>query len=210
MSRLAAACREMKTESLVVAVISNDDPLAHEYEDSSYYKIYVDNETGGCVKSIVEGVKEFLKDYMHGYFDYFIFTGDDNLPRTEFWDRLLIKPLIGKTGISYGNDLYQQENLAGNPCISRDIAEILNRYGWPPINHLYIDNFFTILGKEINSLHYVPDSIIEHMHPFAGKGEMDEQYARVNRQELYLQDHNALESYLRSETFANIVNELRS
>ena len=172
--------------------------------------MYVDNETGGCVKSIIEGIAEFLKSDMYGHYEYFLFMGDDNVPRTEYWDRELIKPLIGKTGISYGNDLYQGQKLAGCSVMTRDIAEALTKYGWPDVNHLYIDNLMNHLGEAIDALYYVPEVIIEHMHPFAGKAEMDEQYKRVNRPELYVKDSAALDKYLKSETFATIVNELKS
>ena len=207
LDRLKDAFVETKAEADLFAIIDLDDPSIYS---NRFYNMLQDNKTGGSVKSMSYAFRELLNAPMFGHFDFFMVMGDDNIPRTKHWDRLIVEPLIGKTGIAYGNDLLQGAELPTNFCVTRDIAEALTKYGWPEATHLYIDNFMKQLGIDIGALFYNPDIVIEHMHPMAKKAENDEGYMRVNRPELYTNDLLAIQKYVRSETYANLVNELRS
>jgi hypothetical protein len=59
------------------------------------------------------------------------------------------------------------------------------------------------LGKAGRCLRYMPSVLIEHMHPVAKKGEMDEGYARVNRAEQYDRDRAAFVAWLDTERQAH-------
>jgi hypothetical protein len=56
---------------------------------------------------------------------------------------------------------------------------------------------------------YLPDVIIEHLHPAAGKAEMDEGYARVNQPKWYEEDLLTLQKYLRSQEYAGLIDKLK-
>jgi hypothetical protein len=55
----------------------------------------------------------------------------------------------------------------------------------------------------------LPNVIIEHLHPIAGKAEMDEGYARVNQPKWYEEDLLALQKYLRSQEYADLVTKFK-
>jgi hypothetical protein len=135
--------------------------------------------------------------------------GDDHIPRTFHWDREFEKALRGQTGIVYGNDLLQGENLPTAFVMTRDIVDALEGMTFPKCKHLYFDNFVKQLGIDLGVLKYLPDVIIEHLHPVAGKAEMDEGYARVNQPKWYEEDLLTLQKYLRSQKYADLVNKLK-
>ena len=205
-NRLVTAFKDTNAEAQLIAVLDVDDEA--EYATTQLNLIY-DNTTGGCAYSLNKAAYSLLDEGMYGHFEYFMFMGDDHLPRTNEWDKKLIKPLIGKNGISYGNDLLQGENLPTAFVMTRDIVENLKGMTFPGCIHLYFDNFVKQLGIDINALHYCPDVIIEHLHPVAGKVDMDEGYARVNQVKFYEQDLLTVQTYLRSQDYANLVQSLK-
>lgn len=101
---------------------------------------------------------------------------DDTVPRTRGWDRLLLEAIsaMGGTGIAYGDDLLQRENLPTAPVITCDIVEALGWMCEPSMTHFSIDNVWKDLGEGAGCLAYVPTVIIEHLHPCAGKAPVDQ------------------------------------
>lgn len=210
MLRLAQAFKDTKAEAHLYGVIDNNDPKWDEYyEHTDYLQIPASNETGGCAKSLNTGAVDLLDITKHPLYDYFVFMGDDHIPRTQHWDRAFEKALLGKTGIAYGNDLLQGENLPTAFVMTRDIVNELRGMTFPKCKHLYFDNFVKQLGIDLGYFKYLPDVIIEHLHPVAGKAEMDEGYARVNQPDWYEKDLLNLQRYLRSKTYADLVNKLK-
>lgn len=113
-----------------------------------------------------------------GRYRAFASLGDDHLPRTPGWDRLLLEAIgkLGGEGIAYGNDLHQGAALPTAPVIS---AGIVGALGWmmePSLRHMFVDNVWADLGREAGCLAYVPDVVIEHQHPDAGKASGDGVY----------------------------------
>lgn len=210
MLRLAQAFKDTKAEAHLYGVIDNNDPKWDEYyEHTDYLQIPASNETGGCAKSLNTGAVSLLDITKYPLYDYFVFMGDDHIPRTQHWDRELQKALLGKTGIVYGNDLLQGENLPTAFAMTRDIVNELRGMTFPKCKHLYFDNFVKQLGIDLGYLKYLPNVIIEHLHPVAGKAEMDEGYARVNQPDWYEKDLLNLQRYLRSKAYADLVNKLK-
>jgi hypothetical protein len=93
--------------------------------------------------------------------------------------------------------------------MSRDLVVELQGMTFPGCVHLFFDNFVKQLGLDLNYLKYLPDVIIEHLHPVAGKAEMDEGYARVNQPKWYEEDLLTLQKYIRSQEYADLVNKLK-
>jgi hypothetical protein len=105
--------------------------------------------------------------------------GDDHLIRTPGWDRMVAEALE-RPGIAYGDDLLQGAALPTAPFIS---AEIVNALGWffmPRLVHMYPDNVAKDLGEALGVLRYLPEFVVEHMHPGAGKAEQDAHYRRAD------------------------------
>ena len=89
---------------------------------------------------------------VHGYLG---FLGDDHLPHTGWWDDQLCAAIGDKPGVAYGNDLFQQAALPTAVVMSAVIPRILGYMSPPPLEHLWIDDFWRTLG-EATRLEYLP------------------------------------------------------
>jgi glycosyltransferase involved in cell wall biosynthesis len=208
--RLAQAFKDTNTEADLYVIIDNDDPKWNEYAKSeNYKKLPADNKTGGCAKSLNTGAVYLLDITKFPLYDYFVFMGDDHIPRTQGWDKAFIQALGQNTGIVYGDDLLQGANLPTAFGMSRDLVNELRGMTFPGCVHLFFDNFVKQLGLDLEYLKYLPDVIIEHLHPVAGKAEMDEGYARVNQPKWYENDLLTLQKYLASVEYAELVRKYR-
>ena len=208
--RLAQAFKDTGAEADLYIVIDNDDPKWNEYAKSeNYKKLPADNKTGGCAKSLNTGAVLLLDITKYPLYDYFVFMGDDHLPRTPGWDKAFIQALGTNTGIVYGDDLLQGANLPTAYGMSRDLVNELRGMTFPGCVHLFFDNFVKQLGLDLEYLKYLPDVIIEHMHPVAGKAEMDEGYERVNQPKWYEKDLLTLQKYLSDMEYASLIRKFR-
>jgi len=136
---------------------------------------------------------KYLKDY-----DYIVFMGDDHRIRTKDWD-VTLSSSIGNKGLAYGNDLFQKENLPTSVMISSNIISAIGYMAPPNQKHLYLDDFWLLLGKKLDAIHYHPDVIIEHMHYTLGKSEVDELYSEVNDPLMYSADQVAFLDYVNNQ-----------
>ncbi len=125
------------------------------------------------------------------------FMGDDHLPRTNGWDSLMLAALreMG-TGVVYGDDLLQRERLCTAWAMTSDIVRALGRMVPAPVDHMYCDNSVMELARAAGCLRYLPDVVIEHMHPLAGKAESDEGYVRVNSPQRFAIDEARFRTWM--------------
>lgn len=117
------------------------------------------------------------------------FLGDDHRPRTSGWDAAYLDALrdLG-TGYVYGNDLLAGERLPTQWAQTSDIVQALGAMVPAPVQHLWADNQICDLGHAIDRIRYLPDVIVEHAHPLAGKAAEDDGYREVNAPALYEAD----------------------
>lgn len=134
------------------------------------------------------------------------FMGDDHLPRTVGWDEKYLTALhdLG-TGIVYGDDLLQGRDLPTQCAMTSDIIRALGYMAPPALTHLYVDNFWLSLGNKAGCIRYLPDVIVEHRHPAAGKAAIDAGYERVNSSAMYDRDEAAWLAYIESGEFNGAV-----
>jgi len=180
-------------------VIDIDDPQREKYAD-----VFARAAPGGWRMGSIPTWKPLvpkLNTFAVGrarYSDTFAlgFAGDDHLPRTRGWVRTYLDALyeLG-TGIVYGDDGYQHENLPTQWAMTSDIVRELGAMVPAPVEHLYCDNAVRDLGVEAGCLRYLPEVLIEHMHPVAGKASTDEQYERVNSRRQYRGDRQAFREW---------------
>ena len=128
--------------------------------------------------------------------DFIGFMGDDHLPRTDDWDEALTGSLGGAPGVAYGNDLHQRKSLPTACIVSADIIRTLGYMAPPGLMHLYLDDYWKMLGQAVGNLVYRCDVVIEHLHPAADKAQWDESYATTNSADQYSTDHAAYADYL--------------
>ncbi|HEX6682435.1 MAG TPA: hypothetical protein VF062_06545 [Candidatus Limnocylindrales bacterium] len=127
------------------------------------------------------------------------FAGDDHLPRTINWARTYLDQLrdLG-TGIVYGDDGYQGANCPTQWAMTADIVRALGRMVPAPVEHMYSDVSLLDLGRAAECIRYLPDVLIEHMHPIVRKADNDEQYKRVNSRDQFRRDRLIHKQWIRS------------
>jgi hypothetical protein len=159
----------------VVACYDDDDPQAPVYaalpprENVSWRHGPADTPSGWANRIAAENT---------GNYRAFFSMGDDHMPRTHGWDRLLLEAIaaIGGTGFAYGDDYGQGRNLATAVMVSADIVEMLGYLMLPSCAHYHVDNVWMDLGKGANCIAWCPNVVVEHAHLFWGKAPVDETY----------------------------------
>jgi hypothetical protein len=123
------------------------------------------------------------------------FMGDDHRPRTPGWDTSYLEALGAKPGLVYGNDLYQGKKIPTQVAISAPVVRALGHMAPDVLTHLYVDDYWKALGTAADCLTYLPDVVVEHLHPVVGKAVWDEGYRRVNHPDMYERDGAAYGRY---------------
>ena len=173
-------------------VVDNDDPTEADYEaawqESGFVARMVRAERW---EPLVPKLNAATLAYANDYFAIG-FAGDDHLPRTEGWAKAALAGLreMG-TGVVYGDDGFRHAHLASSWFMTSDIVRALGRMVPAPVEHMYCDNAVMDLARGADCLRYLPDVLIEHRHPLAGKSEWDSGYARVNSAAQYTRDEGA-------------------
>lgn len=181
-SRLYRSWQEADTQvAEMVAVLDENDPTVSEYPR---YKdvIYLIGPRRGHAQSLNDAASLFKNKYrILGQ------QGDDHYVRTSEWDKKILDA-TDKVGITYGNDLWQGPNLPTSVYITSNIVDRLDQYCPKTLWHLYVDNYWKALGEGAGCLTYLEDVIIEHLHPDAGKGVMDQTYHESIDTSIYSSD----------------------
>ena len=200
---LLFSLQETNTASDLWLVLDDDDPELDHYTELNNALIFP-REGKGMAKPLNKAAMFLLDDYRH-----FAFLGDDHRPRTDKWDQFFIKELdLLGTGLVYGNDLLQGENLPTAVAMTGDIVRELKGMVPPGLIHLYLDNFWMQLGKDLGAFSYLGHVILEHLHPIAGKAEWDEGYKAVNADDVYSADAKAFHQYITGEDYQNLLKAL--
>jgi glycosyltransferase involved in cell wall biosynthesis len=196
---------ETETESDLIVIVDDDEPQMDAYLQLGCDVLMVEKQGKGMAKPLNFAARHYAHKYRH-----FAFLGDDHRPRTKNWDLQFINTLdeLG-TGLVYGNDLLQGENLATAIGMTGNIVNALGGMVPPDMIHLYLDNFWMTLGKDLNALRYISEVVLEHLHPIAGKAKWDEGYREVNAEEVYSADRQALDDYLKSNQYQQLLEALR-
>ena len=103
--------------------------------------------------------------------------GDDVLPRTPGWDvaiRSAMTTLGG--GLVWCADDWQDDRLPTHPFWDSRVIEAVGFYVPSCLVHMYGDDYWRRLGRDLGRWSYLPDVLIEHMHPDAGKAALDPSY----------------------------------
>jgi hypothetical protein len=127
--------------------------------------------------------------------DIMVAVGHDVVIRTKDWEQQVLAA-HEKVLVSYPDDGLNGGNLATAAFLDARIVRALGYMAPPSIRHLYIDNWWMAVGRGLNSLAYLPGVYWEHIHPFAGKREMDETTGAVNTYARHMEDRDAFHRYL--------------
>ncbi|MEO3856206.1 hypothetical protein [Acrocarpospora sp. B8E8] len=177
---------------LLVAV-DQDDPALFDYQDVCNER-GIHWEVGGRLR-LVGTLNAVARAHAPDYFAL-AFIGDDHRPRTARWNERIVSALreMG-TGIVYGDDLVWGPDLPTAAAMTSDIVQTLGWMAPPCLEHLWVDNAWKELGQAVDRLRYLPDVVIEHMHPIVGKAAQDERYDDVNSPRVVGRDSAAYEQW---------------
>ena len=183
---------EHSTVSDILVCLDEDDHEKYVKRDDVKYHI------GPAPKRIGlnEKMNRMLPDIAEQY-DYVLWAADDTVAKTHGWDALLIDAIKDiPLGISYPNDLFQSERIPSNgTCFDSKILKVLGYFAPPTLFHLYMDNFWKLLGEELGTLRYLDDVILEHNHFVNKKAPLDATYASINSQQMYTADSQSYQIY---------------
>ena len=200
---LLDAWRDITTgDSRLLVAVDDDDPELERYLklDTAGCRMYVGPRLrlGGTLNTLA--LKHSREHFAIG------FMGDDHRPRGPVgWDVQFVTELrrLG-TGLVYGDDLLQRERLPTAVAMTSNIIRTLGYMVPPGLTHLYMDDFWLTLGRKLGSITYLSGVVIEHMHPVAGKAQMDAGYAEVNAPEMYRKDGETFERWKRESLIVEV------
>ncbi|HEX4812245.1 MAG TPA: hypothetical protein VFV66_05780 [Nonomuraea sp.] len=202
-AELAAAFRDTCTErTWLLFAVDEDDSQYLEYRDAvdeasiaGLRVQLVAQPSGTMVSALNHAARHLLAAPGPAVPEAIGFMGDDHRPRTEGWDRAYLAALTALPGIVYGNDLLQGPNLPTQCAISARMVRALGHMAPDVLTHLYVDNYWRDLGRAAGCLTYLPEVIVEHLHPIAGKAQWDDGHRRVNQASMYDRDRTAYAAY---------------
>lgn len=180
-------------DTRVLFAVDESDPTGQEYIDAVFGGTF----PAGVVLCPSKTMVEALNHAAAGVDSFAVgFMGDDHCPRTVGWDARYLETLreLG-AGIVYGNDLLQGERIPTQVAMTSDIVRLLGYMAPPVLTHLFVDNYWKDLGQQAGCLRYLPDVVVEHRHPVAGKAPWDAGYARVNDAAMYEADGRAYAAF---------------
>lgn len=194
----------LRSTDLCLALDDDDEWLAHYISMSAGKPWFaLPSMHGSMVKRTNLVARSSLADIIG-------WAADDNIFRTRGWDHM-VKQAFEDPAITTvnTNDLLVGDTKGGVYFVRKTVVDAL---GWllPPfLEHLYADFAVTELAKAAGTYLYLPDVIIEHMHPHAGKADWDAQYHSYNNVEQDSRDGQAFAAWRTSERFVNDMEVLR-
>lgn len=211
-ARLIEAWQATEASAPLLFVVDETDEKIEDYakllRDSPEFVSWIRTPTKTMVAALNYGARKIASSTRVGR--WIGFMGDDHVPRTPRWDeRISATFLRFGPSIVYANDTVQGQNLPTQAFIARDFIFSRGRMCPQTLTHLYVDNYWKRLGELSETLVYLADVIIEHVHPVAGKAEWDEGYRRVNDGSIYGADHGAFNDYMASSEMTNDVERMR-
>jgi hypothetical protein len=187
----------------IMFVVDDDDPKLAEYDAQPFLHLTLP-APGNMVKALNEAAQWALTNLNPSFIG---FIGDDHRFRTPGWDVDFAGVLIERGGgMVYANDLARLDgDIPTQIVMSSAIVRALGWMGLPTCTHLYIDNAWRVIGDELKMLFYMPDVVIEHLHPAFGKAEWDEGHKRVNTSAMYNHDAEAFAEWIRTTAPADVL-----
>ncbi|NML55376.1 hypothetical protein HHL19_16530 [Streptomyces sp. R302] len=189
--QLLTAWRETGATADLLFAIDEDDPRRDDYlaHKGAQFTVGPRLRLVGTLNDVAVGQAPRYR--------YLAFMGDDHRPRPADrpWDARIRECLSGGPGIVYGNDLLQGENMPTAVAMTSDIVTALGYMAPPSMIHLCVDLVWKDWGTGMGRITYLPDMIIEHLHPANGKAELDPGYEECNSTAMVDHDNAAYHAY---------------
>jgi len=141
---------------------------------------------------------------------FYGFICDDGIPRTPNWD-VELERTAGRWYVSCSNDLLHGAGRWSFGALGGDLLRALGFWIPPGFIHLYVDNVWEHLDRELHIMRYRPDIVIEEMHFSNGKAPRDLTYERIYRGQAYGAIDQALfEAWVTSPKTVEAIDRVRA
>ena len=120
-------------------------------------------------------LNNILSDRAQG--NILMITNDDQIFRDKNWDIRIdeeARKFPDNIYCMWFNDGRYQEKICTFPILSREWVDTIGYIEPFLFEHFNCDLWTWQIGKMIDRLHYIPDILVEHLHPDTGKAEQDE------------------------------------
>jgi hypothetical protein len=180
--------------------LDDDDDFKYPRRDGVIYEV---NPRVRMIPTLNQVAVKYKDEYK-----YIAFFGDDHVIQTK-WESEFIEffKSNNNVGIAYANDLLQGERLPTAVCLTSNIVDALGYMVPTNLVHMYADNFWLDLGRELNMIKYFDHVIFEHIHPDNGKAVRDSQYADAASVAPY--DQQQYQLYIQSEQRIIDINKIK-
>jgi glycosyltransferase involved in cell wall biosynthesis len=112
--------------------------------------------------------------------DLFMFAADDIVFRTKGWDDIVkqkFNEVADKILFVYGEDGFQRGRIGTHGFIHANWIDAVGYVLPPKLASSYTDEWITELSERVGRKCYLPDLLIEHLHPAVGKAPVDNTYS---------------------------------
>jgi hypothetical protein len=180
--------------------LDDDDDYKYPRRDDIIYEV---NPRVRMIPTLNQVSMKYKDQYK-----YIAFFGDDHVIQSK-WESEFIEffKSNNNVGIVYGNDLLQGERLPTAVCLTSNIVDALGYMVPTNLVHMYADNFWLDLGRELNIIKYFNHIIFEHIHPDNGKAVRDSQYDDAASVASY--DQQQYQLYIQSEQRIIDINKIK-
>jgi hypothetical protein len=114
--------------------------------------------------------------YERATHDLLMQCGDDIVFRTQGWDVMFAQAFeqySDRIAFVHGDDGFQHERIGTHGVLHRNWVEAVGYFVPPHFASDYNDLWLTEVADALSRRVYLPGVLTEHMHPVAGKGELD-------------------------------------
>lgn len=158
----------------VVAYIDDDDPRLGDYRNTDHQ----------LVVALVVGERCTLSDAWNRAAavaggDVLMLCADDLRFRSLAWDALVADTAAtfpDGIALMYGRDGHADERMATHPFVTSRWVDTVGRFTAPYFAADYVDLWLHDVAKRIGRAVYLPEVLVEHMHPSYGKGQWDDNH----------------------------------
>jgi len=140
-------------------------------------------------------------------FKYIGFVGDDVVIQTPSFDKIICEEFEADPTLKiiHCADKMHNGQIANHWVIRADVIAAVGFFALPVCKHMFIDNFWTTVGTDTESIKYLDSVMWEHLHYMNKKSAMDATYEATNNSETFKHDEVAYNEFMGGEGLVNFL-----
>jgi hypothetical protein len=122
--------------------------------------------------TLMEKINVHALDIANKY-KYIGFIGDDIVFKTPFENQMISYLSKHTHAMAFGNDLIWNGKLPTHPFMTSKTVLAVGFFGCPAVEHNFFDNYWEMVFNALDTKEYMPEIVMEHMHPMVRKENTD-------------------------------------